>query len=127
MITTTIEALLTAKPVLQQVANTPMAAKDAFKVLKTLKTIEKEFESIETVQRSLLEKYGAREEDGTFMTDPNSNFIIIKEKSKDYVTEMQAFLSEKVELNCGQIDFEIIEKVELTPAQLMLLEDFIKE
>lgn len=127
MITTTIESLLTIKPVLQKLANTSMPAREAFSILKMLKLIDKEYESIEVVQRKMLDTYGAKNEDGTFATDEKGNYIIKKESIEDYVTEMQAFLEEKIELNCSKINFSMLEKIDLTPAQMILIEDFIDE
>ena len=127
MITTTIESLLTIKPVLQKLANTSMPAREAFSILKMLKLVDKEYESIEVVQRKMLDTYGAKNEDGTFVIDEKGNYIIKKEGIEDYVAEMQAFLGEKVELNCSKINFSMLEKIDLTPAQMILIEDFIDE
>lgn len=127
MITTTIESLLTIKPVLQKLANTSMPAREAFSILKMLKLIDKEYESIEAVQRKMLDTYGAKNEDGTFTTDEKGNYIIKKESIEDYVAEMQAFLEEKIDLNCSKISFSMLEKIDLTPAQMILIEDFINE
>ena len=127
MITTTIESLLTIKPVLQKLANTSMPAREAFSILKMLKLIDKEYESIEVVQRKMLDTYGAKNEDGTFTIDEKGNYIIKKEGIEDYLAEMQAFLGEKVELNCSKINFSMLEKIDLTPAQMILIEDFIDE
>lgn len=127
MITTTIESLLTIKPVLQKLANTSMPARDAFSILKMLKLVDKEYESIEVVQRKMLDRYGAKNEDGNFTTDEKGNYIIKKESIEDYVAEMQAFLGEKIELNCSKINFSVLEKIDLTPSQMILIEDFIDE
>lgn len=127
MITTTIESLLTIKPVLQKLANTSMPAREAFSILKMLKLIDKEYESIEVVQRKMLDTYGAKNEDGTFTTDEKGNYIIKKEGIEDYIAEMQAFLGEKIELNCSKINFSMLEKIDLTPTQMILIEDFIDE
>ena len=127
MITTTIESLLTIKPVLQKLANTSMPAREAFSILKMLKLVDKEYESIEVVQRKMLDTYSAKNEDGTFSIDEKGNYIIKKEGIEDYIAEMQAFLGEKVELNCSKINFSMLEKIDLTPAQMILIEDFIDE
>ena len=126
MIATTIDSLLTIKPILQKLANTSMSAKEAFQVLKMLKLIDKEYESIETVQKQMLDKYGEKDEDGCFNSDEKGNFIIKKDLINDYVKEMQTFLNEKVELNCSKIPMNILEKIELTPAQMMMIEDFVE-
>lgn len=126
MITTTIESLLAVKPVLQKLANTSMPAREAFKILKTLKLVDKEYESIETVQRQMLDKYGAKDEEGTFSTDEKGNFIIKPAMINEYVAEMQNFFNEKVELDCSKLSFEMFDSIELTPAQMVTIEDFIE-
>lgn len=127
MIVVTIDSLLMIKPILQKLANTSMSAKEAFQVLKMLKLVDKEYESIETVQKKMLDKYGDRDEDGCFNFDEKGNFIIKKELINDYVKEMQTFFDEKIELNCSKIPINILNKIELTPAQLMAIENFIEE
>ena len=126
VITTTIESLLTIKPVLQKLANTSMPAREAFSILKMLKLIDKEYESIEVVQRKMLDTYGAKNEDGTFTIDEKGNYIIKKESIEDYVTEMQAFLGTEVELNCAKVNIDLLDKVEVSPAQMIMMEDFIE-
>jgi hypothetical protein len=91
-----------------------------------LKLIDKEYESIETVQKQMLNKYGEKDEDGCFNSDEKGNFIIKKDLINDYVKEMQTFLNEKIELNCSKIPMDILEKIELTPAQMMMIEDFVE-
>ena len=126
VITTTIDSLLTIKPILQKLANTSMPAREAFSILKMLKLVDKEYESIEVVQRKMLDTYGAKNEDGTFTTDEKGNYIIKKDGIEDYVAEMQAFLGETIELNCSKINFSMLEKIDLTPAQMMMIEDFVE-
>ena len=126
MITTTIDSLLTIKPILQKLANTTMSAKEAFQVLKMLKLVDKEYESIEIVQKQMLEKYGDKNEDDCFNLDEKGNVVIKKDLINDYIKEAQTFLKEKVELNCSKIPSNILDKIEFTPAQLLMIEDFIE-
>lgn len=127
MIITTIESLLSIKLILQKLANTNMSAKNAFKVLKTLKLIEREYESIEIVQRRMLDKYGSKDEQGRLDTDAKGNYIIKAELIDEYMQEMQNFLSQEIELNCSKIDFSILEQLEFTPTQLIMIENFIED
>ena len=126
VITTTIDSLLTIKPILQKLANTSMPAREAFSILKMLKLVDKEYESIEVVQRKMLDTYGAKNEDGTFTTDEKGNYIIKKDGIEDYVAEMQAFLGTEVELNCAKVNIDLLDKVEVSPAQMIMMEDFIE-
>lgn len=127
MIVTTIEGLLAMKPILQKLANTSMPARDAFKILKTLKLVDKEYESIELVQRKMIDSYGARNEDNTFITDERGNIVIKQESIDQYMAEMQNFFKETIELNCDKLKFELIDSIELTPAQMLNIEEFMEE
>lgn len=126
MITTTIDALLTAKPLLQKLANTAMPAKDAFAVLRVLKVVEKEYETIGSTQRGLVEKYGVADGEGSFKIDDNGNYLIKPELIEDYMAETKEFLGTKVEIESSKLSLDILSRLEvLTPAQLMMMEDFI--
>ena len=103
-----------------------MPAREAFSILKMLKLVDKEYESIEVVQRKMLDTYGAKNEDGTFTTDEKGNYIIKKDGIEDYVAEMQAFLGTEVELNCAKVNIDLLDKVEVSPAQMIMMEDFIE-
>ena len=125
MINVTVDKLLSAKSILQELANTPMTAKHSFMVLRTLKTIDKEFEMIETTQRNLIEKFAQREEDGSFSADENGHYVIDKSHIEEYVAEMSQFLMTEIELDTKPLPAAVLDKMELTPNQVMQLEQFV--
>ena len=40
---------------------------------------------------------------------------------------MAEFFKEELEINCDKFGWEIIEKIDFSPAELLKIEDFIKE
>lgn len=125
MIDTTIGTLIGGKALLQNLANTSMPVRESLKVLKTLKAVENEFDTIEKAQRKLLEVYGERNEAGGFIPDQNGNVRIIAGKEQEFAQEMKELLDAKIELNCEKIPMNILERISASPSQLMKIEDFI--
>jgi hypothetical protein len=104
-----------------------MPAKDAFNILRTLKILEKEYDSIESAQKMLLEKYGEKDSNGNLIIDEQGNVRILEDHVKEYLPEMRSLLNSRIELNCNKIKCSILETLDFTPAQLMMIEDFIEE
>lgn len=126
MIETTVSSLITIKPVLQQLANTEMPARDSFTVLRLLKIIDKEYETIEATQRKMLETHGERDESGNFMPDGYGGVIIKSDSTKDFADEMEQLLKTKVALEATPLKLEMLDKLKLTPNQLLKMEEFIE-
>lgn len=126
MIETTVSSLITIKPVLQQLANTEMPARDSFTVLRLLKIIDKEYETIEATQRKMLETHGERDESGNFMPDGYGGVIIKSDSTKAFADEMDQLLKTKVTLEATPLKLEMLDKLKLTPNQLLKMEEFIE-
>ena len=127
MIETPVSSLLTIKPVLQQLANTEMPAKDSFSVLRLLKVIDKEYETIETTQRKMLELFGEKDENGNYKSDGHGGVVIRKESADKFSEQMNDFLKMELQLDCGKLKLDLLDKLQLTPNQLLKMEEFIEE
>lgn len=127
MIETTVASLIAIKPVLQQLANIEMPARESFKILRTLKNIDKEYETIESTQIKLLEAYGEKDENNNYIPDGRGGLKIKPESVEIFTNEMNSLLATKVELECGKLNLDILDKINLTPNQLLKMEDFIEE
>lgn len=126
MIETTVSSLLAIKPVLQQLANTELPARDSFTVLRMLKVIDKEYETIEATQRKMLEAYGDRDESGNYKFDGHGGIMIKEESAELFATEMDQLLSTQVNLGINPIKIDLLDKLQLTPNQLLKMEEFIE-
>ena len=127
MIETTVASLITIKPVLQQLANTEMPARESFKILRMLKNIDKEYEVIESTQRKMLEAYGEKDENGNYIPDEHGGLKIKMDCMTVFTEEMNSLLATKVELDCNKLSLDLLDKMYLTPNQLLKMEDFIEE
>lgn len=128
MIQTTVSSLLAIKPVLQQLANTEMPAKDGFAVLRLLKAIDKEYEIIEATQRKMLDKYGERDEEtGNFKPDGYGGVMIKQESAETFSEELDQLLKTPVAFEMAPLKLDLLDKLQLTPNQLLKMEDFIEE
>ena len=127
MIETTVSSLLTIKPVLQQLANTEMAARDSFTVLRMLKVIDKEYETIESTQRKMLELFGEKDESGNYKSDGHGGALIRKECADTFAQQMNELLKMELKLECGKLKLDLLDSLKLTPNQLLKMEEFIEE
>lgn len=126
MIKVTIDNLLAVKPILQEIATTPMTAKNSFAVLRMLKNIDKEFEAIEATQRQLVETYAMRDENGQYEMTEQGGIKINPEKFGEYVSEANQFVATELEIDAKPLAWEIVENLTLTPSQMMQMEAFIE-
>lgn len=127
MIETTVASLIAIKPVLQQLANVEMAARDSFIVLRLLKNIDKEYEIIESAQHKMLDMYGLKNEEGKLVLNTQGGFTIKEEFAGVFAVEMEQLLKTKLEIEGNKIKLDILDKLQLTPHQLLKMEDFISE
>ena len=127
MIEVSVNTLIAIKPVLQQLANIEMPAKESFKILRTLKNIDKEYETIEATQRKMLEAYGEKDENGNYVPNEMGGLKIKEDCGEAVAKEMNELLATRVNLDCNKISIELLDKMNLTPMQLMQMEEFIEE
>lgn len=126
MIKININTLLSIKPILQELANMKMPAKQSFKVLRTLKAVDAEYSSIEEVQRNMVVNYGKKNNNGEYILDvENQGYTIAEEYKTAFAKEMNDLLTTEVELDCDKIDINLFEKINLSPNQLLAIEPFI--
>lgn len=118
MIDTTIAALITVKPLLQQLANIPMPARESFLLLRTLKTIDNEYLTVEKTRNQLLTLYGSQDEQG--------NFIINPDNTSKFQEEINNLLETNITIDCEPISIELFEDIKISPSQMSLIEPFIK-
>jgi hypothetical protein len=126
MIETTVRNLISVKSILQQLANVEMPARESFKVLRILKALDKEYESIEATQIKLLESYAKKDEDGQYMTDGKGGFVIAEEHANVFADEMNQLLDTQLNLECNKLGMAVLDSLNLSPAQLLKMEDFLE-
>ena len=118
MIKTTVAALVAIKPILQQLANIPMPARESFLLLRTLKTIDNEYVIVEKTRNQLLTLYGSQNEQGELIINPNN--------INKFQEEINNLLETDIEIDCEPISIDLFEDIKISPSQMSLIEPFIK-
>lgn len=127
MIETTVAALLSIKPIFQELSTRSMPAKDSFRVMRSLMALEKEYAAIDETRLKCLERYGVLDENGKIMVDEKGQVILQPEKIDVFNKEFNSFLNTKVKVSCEKIKLDWLESFNFTPTELMNLESFIEE
>ena len=127
MIKTTVAKLINAQEVLQKIVDTELPARECWKALRVLREIEKEVNTITNTRRELCKKYAELDEQGNFKPDENGNYIIKDNCEEAFVKETNDFAAEELEIDTDGFDWNVLERIDFTPAELVRIEDFIKE
>lgn len=115
MFKVTIGTLMDSIPAMRKIANQTMSGRTAIQVARLIREIERETKSFEEVRKALLEKYGTIE---------GNQVTIANNVMEQYNEEMQAALSEEVEINAEPLNIDLLESVELTPLEANTLMNF---
>lgn len=118
--------LLGAKDILSRLANTEMSAKDCFKVLRILKAIDAEYNSIIESQKKTLEKYAEYDESGKMQVNDKGGIVLRMQESEQCVAEMNELYSTIISLPCEKIEAGLLENLSFTPSQLLAIEGLIE-
>lgn len=128
MITVTVEHILSIKPILQEAAHMPMSARDSYRLMRVLKVLDKEYETIETTQRNLIERCAERDEDGNYVPAEGGNGIKLKtEMIAEYHTELSNLIQTEIELDIKKLPWSMFEEQKITPVQMNLLADLLED
>ena len=105
--------------------------KDAYKAIRIAKAVTKEYESLNKLNRELLEKYAARKEDGSMeelMVDekPTGKVKIKEEESEEYNKKFSELKEISFDIKINKFSENVIKELGLSAIQSMLLEDLIE-
>ena len=128
MIAVTVEHILSIKPILQEAARIPMPARDSYHLMRVLKVLDKEYETIETTQRNLIERCAERDENGNYIPTDDGNGIKLKaDMIAEYHSELTNLVQTEIELDIKKLPWSIFEEQKITPIQMNLLADFLED
>ena len=126
MITVKISDLLNSAETLQKLSQKDFKAKLAWSIARLLKSAESEIQSFNETRMNLIKKYGEKDENGELITDENSNCKIVPELIETFSKELNELMDSEVEINGNKLKMELLEEVEFTPAEMVILEPFIE-
>jgi len=125
MINVKISELLDSTETLQKLAKKDFKAKLAWSIARLLKAAEKEIQEFNETRMNLIKKYGEKNENGELVTDDKGNCKIDSDSMNEFTNELNELLKTEVEINANPIDIALLEDINFTPSDMVILEPFI--
>lgn len=120
-----VSQLLNLKPVIEKLANSTMAAKDTFKVLRLLQQLDKEYALILQTWKNLIEKYALKDSQNQMVIN-NDNVVIDPNFKNSYEEEFSQLMNQEIEIS-ETISEKALDSLEITPLQLKDLLPLIEQ
>lgn len=117
MITVSLNTLVNAAPVLRTLSETVMNGKTAFQFARLLREVDRELRTWNDARQKVFLKYGKIE---------NQEAIIQPEYVEQFNKEIEELLQTKIELAVEKIQQEQLYNLQLSPAQIFTIDEFIK-
>lgn len=99
----------------------------AFKIARLARELNKEMETFNEQRKRIIDEYCVRNENGEIKTLENGNVQINPEKIQEFNTEITNILNTEVEINADKLPMDKIDDFDITPQQMLILENFFEE
>ena len=126
MITITVNDLLNTVPVLRELINKPFKGSIAFKLARLIREFDKENTLFEEARVNLAQKYCERDENGEPIILETGAIKLQEDKINECNEEISNLLSTQLEIVAEKIPISAFDDIELTPSQIIVLEDLIE-
>ena len=126
MIETKLSTIVNSIEIMQRLANSPVKGRTAYNIGKIIKKIEQEVNLFYDTRTKIVNKYGVKDENGELIIE-NDNYKINPDLIEEFNLEVNNLLETVVVINVNPIKLEELAEIEITPAQMILIEDFIQE
>lgn len=127
MITMTMQEILNVTPILQNMINNKFRGADALRITRLVREINNELSNFDNINSSIIEKYAEHDEEGNLIINDEHQYKIAAEHYAAFQEEINALLSETVDLNVEKLKPTIFDDLDITPAELITLERLIEE
>lgn len=124
LIEITLGEIINLTPALKTLMEKSFKGNIAFKISRLARELNKETILFEEEQNKILQRYAEKDEEGNIVY--SSDKYIKVSSPNDYNEEINKLLKTKVEINAGKIPSEFLEAIEISPADLMLLDCIIE-
>ena len=126
MISVKISDLLNSTETLQKLSQKDFKAKLAWTIARLLKSAEGEIQSFNDTRMNLIKKYGEKDENGELITDDKGNCKIENNSMDEFSKELNELIDTTVEINANKIKMELLEDLDFTPSDMVILEPFVE-
>ena len=127
MIRVNLNEILNASDTFSKIMEQSFKGSLAFKIARLARELNKEVETFNAERQKLLDKYCVKTDDGNFDIDENGNIKLKSETIQEFNEEFNALLETEVEINADKLPMDKIDDFDLTPQQMLVLENFFEE
>ena len=122
-----ILTLINAAKIFEQFAKTKISSKLAYKIMKLCKRVAEEEEFYNTKRNEIINAYAVKDENGNPIVTDGDMIKIIPEKINEANTAMQELNSVEVDVPNIKFALDELEGLELSVADMFVLDAFIEE
>lgn len=126
MIKVTVNELLEAQPVLNKITYTEMRAALSFRIMRAIKALDEIVKDVRDSYNQLIEKYAERDSDGNIVT-VEKGIKIQEEFLTAFNNEYDALMATEIEVGMEPMPVEVLDHVEVTPYQAIMLDKFFEQ
>ena len=119
--------IINADESIQYLRGIDLPAKLSYKVSKLILALAQEYDIIQQERRKIIEKYGARDENGELVSLRVNQYSIAMEYIEEANTELNDLMNTEVELNIAPLTLDELEPYKITPKYMLGLMPFIEE
>lgn len=126
MIQTNLATVIGSMEAIKKLLDNPIKGKTAYKIAKLVKKMEEEYALFNESRLKLLNKYAVKDEGGQPVVE-NGNYKVLPESIANFNQEIAELLDAEVSFDLEPISLEEIGDIEFTPAEMLMIDSFIKE
>lgn len=127
MINTKLRNIVECADIMRELSTKTLKGRAAFKVARLLRELEKEFTLFNEKRMDLIKEYAQKDENGEMKSDENGNVTLDQDRLTEFYQNLEELLNAEVEINADKIDSDDLNDIEMTPAQIINLEEFVNE
>lgn len=119
-----IKDILDGREVLAKLNNTKgMSSVTAYRIGKNIMKLEEELKPYNDARIKVLEEFSNKDENGEAIIDKETRqYDIPNDKFQDAIKEIEALQNEEINIDIKKVTIEDIDKAELSPRELMMIE-----
>lgn len=118
----TLAILFELRSIIQKIVTQPMEAEAAYKLSKFAKKVNEEYDAIETVRKSLIEKHGSK------FKNKNGGIFIPNEAPEfnNFLKDFEEFLAKESDVDLELIKMEYLKDIQISALEMSKLSDYIE-
>ena len=126
MVKVTIKELLEAQPIFNKIAYTEMRAALSFRIMRAIKALDEITNDVRDSYHQVITRYAAHDENGGIIM--NEKGVKIEEEFlTTFNDEYDALMATEVEVGMEPMPVEVLDHVEVTPYQAIMLDKFFEQ